>query len=91
MFDIRVLLTVFISVFLAELGDKTQLATFLFASTNKERLSVFVGSSLALILSSALAVLVGGTVGKFFSHSTIKIACGIGFIAIGIWILINKT
>ncbi len=90
MIDPKILFTVFLSVFLAELGDKTQLATFLFASTNKEKLSVFIGSSLALVLSSLMAVLVGGAIGKYFNQSTIKIVCGLGFIAIGIWILINR-
>ncbi|NPA95111.1 MAG: TMEM165/GDT1 family protein [Thermodesulfobacteria bacterium] len=91
MFDFKIFITVFGSVFLSELGDKTQLATFLFATTEKGRaLSVFAGSACALVLSSALAVLGAGVVGKYMNPALINKIAGIGFIVIGVWILINR-
>lgn len=79
---------VFASVFLAELGDKTQLATLMFA-TNKElsRLGVFASSSVALVLSALLAVVFGGQIAAFVSTEKLKIIAGVGFIVIGLWTL----
>jgi putative Ca2+/H+ antiporter (TMEM165/GDT1 family) len=58
--DLKVLAAVFVTVFVAELGDKTQLATMLFASDRQvSKWVVFFGASLALITSSALGVLAG--------------------------------
>lgn len=86
----NVLLPIFLSVFIAELGDKTQLATLLFATNPKlSRLSVFVAASLALTCSSFLAVLVGGQLARFVSPATLQTLAGFGFIAIGIWILVG--
>ena len=86
--DLRILATVFASVFIAELGDKTQLATMLFASdkdTNK--LTVFAGASLALIVTSAIGVLDGSAISQYMSAKTLSYLAGIGFIVIGIWTL----
>jgi putative Ca2+/H+ antiporter (TMEM165/GDT1 family) len=90
MMDWKVLSTVFASVFIAELGDKTQLATMLFAS-DKEigKLAVFVGASMALILTSAIGVFVGSLVSNYVSERQLQYVAGIGFIAIGIWTLIK--
>jgi putative Ca2+/H+ antiporter (TMEM165/GDT1 family) len=84
----KALLPIFWTIFLAELGDKTQLATLLFA-TDKQlgRWQVFIASATALAFSSLLAVLIGGQLGRWVSHGTMKILAGIGFIAIGIWTL----
>ena len=80
--------TVFVTVFLAELGDKTQLATLLFAGDpHANRLGVFLASSGALVLSSLIAVLLGGQFAHYLSPRLLKIVAGIGFIAIGVWIL----
>ena len=85
------LLSVFTTVFLAEIGDKTQLATLLFASDRRaSRWVVFVGASLALTTAAAIGVLVGGQVDRFVSRSMLKIVAGIGFIAIGIWTLFSR-
>ncbi len=90
MFDPKIFLTVFGTVFLSELGDKTQLATFLFAVTKKGAAwSVFLASATALVLSSALAVVAAGAVSRYLNPSLIQTIAGIGFIIIGIWILIN--
>jgi len=82
--DIKTLSIVFASVFIAELGDKTQLATMLFA-TDKDigRFTVFFGASLALVLASAVSVLAGGFVSNYISERYLSIIAGIGFIAIG--------
>lgn len=85
-----VLGTVFTSVFIAELGDKTQLATMLFASDRQtSKLTVFVGASLALIVTSALGVAAGTFFSNYVSERVLQYVAGIGFIAIGIWTLIK--
>ncbi len=84
--DYKVLFTVFISVFIAELGDKTQLATMLFATNQKvSGLTVFIGASLALIVASAIGVLAGGFVSQYISEKHLHYIAGFGFIGIGIW------
>ena len=86
--DIKVLGTVFLSVFIAELGDKTQLATMLFAADKEtSKLTVFVGASLALIATSAIGVLAGSAISQYVSEKTLQYLAGAGFIAIGIWTL----
>lgn len=84
--DIKTLLTVFASVFAAELGDKTQLATLLFAADREvSKLTVFLGAALALIVTSAIGVLVGAAVSQHVSEKYLHYAAGIGFVAIGVW------
>ncbi len=77
-------LTVFVSVFLAELGDKTQLATLLFASEGgRPRWLVFAAASAALVASSAIAVLAGAAAERWLSMLPLKLIAGLGFVAIG--------
>ncbi len=79
---------VFASVFLAELGDKTQLATLMFATNEKiSKLGVFAASSLALVVSCLLAVVFGNQISAYISPERLKIIAGLGFILIGIWTL----
>ena len=88
--DWKILSTVFTSVFIAELGDKTQLATMLFASdkdTNK--LTVFLGASLALVVTSALGVVAGSFISEYVSERFLHYLAGVGFIAIGVWTLVK--
>ena len=87
---LQTLLTVFTAIFIAELGDKTQLATMLFAS-NKEvdKLTIFAGASIALVLTSAIGVLAGSIISKYISERYLSYIAGIGFIGIGIWTLIK--
>lgn len=88
--DLKILSTVFTSVFIAELGDKTQLATMLFASDKEtSKLAVFVGASLALILTSAIGVAAGTVISQYVSEKTLQHVAGIGFIAIGLWTLLK--
>jgi putative Ca2+/H+ antiporter (TMEM165/GDT1 family) len=85
------LLSVFTTVFLAEMGDKTQLATLLFASDRRvSRWIVFAGASLALTTAAGIGVLVGGQVDRFVSPSMLKVVAGLGFIAIGFWTLFSR-
>jgi len=84
----KTFVTVFFTVFLAEIGDKTQLATMLFASEqNANKWLVFFSSSLALVFAAGIGVLVGSQLGRFISPQSLKIITGIGFIAIGVWTL----
>ena len=86
--DWKVFLTIFGSVFIAELGDKTQLATMLFAADKEvSKWTVFLGASLALIVASGLGVLAGSAISQFVSTRYLHIIAGIGFIAIGVWTL----
>jgi putative Ca2+/H+ antiporter (TMEM165/GDT1 family) len=88
--DWKILGTVFTSVFIAELGDKTQLATMLFASDQQtSKLTVFVGASMALIVTSALGVIAGTFLSNYVSEKLLQYVAGVGFIAIGIWTLIK--
>ena len=84
----KILSTVFASVFIAELGDKTQLATMLFASDKDiSKLTVFAGASLALVLTSALGVVAGSVLSQYVSEKFLHYLAGVGFIAIGVWTL----
>ena len=86
--DWKILATVFASVFIAELGDKTQLATLLFAADKEtSKLTVFAGASLALIVTSAIGVLAGSVLSQYVSEKTLSYLAGTGFIIIGIWTL----
>ena len=86
--DLKLLLTVFATVFIAELGDKTQLATLLFAADQEvSKMTVFIGASLALVLTSALGVLAGGLVADFIQPRYLSYVAGAGFILIGMWTL----
>jgi len=88
--DWKILSTVFTSVFIAELGDKTQLATMLFAADkDASKVTVFVGAALALIVTSALGVVAGTFLSNYVSEKFLHYVAGIGFIAIGIWTLIK--
>ena len=88
--DMKILATVFIAVFIAELGDKTQLATLLFAADKEvSKFTVFVGASLALILASAIGVLAGGVVSQYVSEKILHYVAGIGFVGIGVWTLLK--
>lgn len=88
--DYKLILVVFASVFVAELGDKTQLATMLFAADKEaSKLAVFAGASLALIVASGLGVLAGGVVSQYVSEKFLNYIAGAGFVVIGIWTLLK--
>lgn len=77
-------------VFIAELGDKTQLQTMLLATQTNSILGVFIGASLALIFSALLGVLLGTYITKFIPPCYLQIGAGISFIIIGILTLMGK-
>lgn len=84
--DLKMLLMVFGTVFLAELGDKTQLATVMFSARDSASLlSVFVGASLALIAATGLAVFVGSAISAHIEPRLLSWIAGAGFIVIGLW------
>lgn len=83
-------LVVFASVLVAELGDKTQIATLLFATDPAAgKLGVFLAAATALVLSSALAVLVGAHAGEWISPRLLRTVAGVGFVAIGASVLLT--
>jgi len=90
MIDWKLLATVFATVFIAELGDKTQLATLLYASDRAAgKLTVFVGAASALVLTSAIGVLAGSLIAEYVAPRVLHYVAGAGFIAVGIWTLLR--
>lgn len=88
--DWKIFLTIFASVFVAELGDKTQLATLLFAADKDvSKYTVFFAASAALIVASALGVLAGSFLAEYINEKYLHYSAGIGFIGIGIFTLYN--
>ncbi len=82
--DVKVFLTIFAVVFVAELGDKTQLATMLFAADKEvSKWTVFAASSAALIVAAGMGVLAGSFISEYTSEKTLSLVAGVGFIAIG--------
>ena len=88
--DWKIFLTIFASVFLAELGDKTQLATMLFAADKEvSKYTVFLAASAALIVATALGVLAGSLLSEYINEKYLHYIAGVGFIAIGAVTLYN--
>ena len=82
--------TIFASVFIAELGDKTQLATMLFAADKEvSKYTVFFAASAALIVASAIGVLAGSLLAEYINEKYLHYVAGIGFIGIGVFTLYN--
>ena len=88
--DLRVLLTTFGVIFLAEMGDKTQLAAMTMSAQTKKPWAVFLGASLALAAVSALGVIVGATLGNYIPLEWVKRVAAVAFIVIGVLMLFNK-
>jgi putative Ca2+/H+ antiporter (TMEM165/GDT1 family) len=88
--DWKIFLTVFASVFIAELGDKTQLATMLFAADKEvNRTTVFLAASAALVVASGLGVLAGSVLTQMISEKILHYVAGAGFIVIGVFTLLR--
>lgn len=89
--DLRVVATVFATVFLAELGDKTQISTMLFAAApGYGKWAVFLGSALALVAASALGVFAGELIGSRLNARLLSRIAAVGFIAVGVWMLVRS-
>ena len=88
--DWRVLLTTFGVIFLAEMGDKTQLAAMTMSAQTKRPWAVFIGAALALTAVSALGVVVGSVIGDYVPLIWVKRVAAAAFIVIGILMLANK-
>ena len=88
--DWRVFLTTFGVIFLAEMGDKTQLAAMTMAAQSKRPWAVFIGSALALTAVSAIGVVVGSLIGNYIPLIWIKRAAAVAFIVIGVLILLDR-
>lgn len=90
--DLKTFGLVFGTVFLAEMGDKTQLATLLFAARNGENLFiVFAAATLALAAATSVGVLAGAAASKFFDVKLLSYVAGVGFIAVGVWTIWQAT
>jgi putative Ca2+/H+ antiporter (TMEM165/GDT1 family) len=88
--DFRVLVTTFGVLFIAEMGDKTQLAAMTMAAQTKKPWAVFLGASLALVAVSALGVVVGGVIGDYVPLEWVKRGAAVAFIVIGVLMLFGK-
>jgi putative Ca2+/H+ antiporter (TMEM165/GDT1 family) len=89
--DLKLFLSTFGLVFLAELGDKTQLATLSLAASGQSRLAVFLGAAGALVMTSAIAVLVGEGLTRLVPPVWIHRAAGVGFLIMGALFLAGKA
>jgi putative Ca2+/H+ antiporter (TMEM165/GDT1 family) len=88
--DWRLFLSTFAAIFLAEIGDKTQLATLSLAAGGQHRWSVFLGAALALVATSAIAVLAGELVSRVVSPTILRRAAGVCFLLLGVWFLLGR-
>lgn len=88
--DVRLFATVFTTIFVAELGDKTQLATLLYAAdASHPKLTVFAAAAAALVVATALGVLGGAALSQLVSPRVLRWVAGLGFVAVGLWILVS--
>jgi putative Ca2+/H+ antiporter (TMEM165/GDT1 family) len=89
--DLKLFATVFFTVFVAELGDKTQLATLLYASDSAHpKMTIFAASAAALVATSAIAVLAGAALAEYVDPRIVRWFAGFGFIAVGVWVLVSR-
>ena len=88
--DWKMMGTAFLTLFLAELGDKTQLAVITMSAKTDSKLAVFIGASLALVLVSLLGVLAGGILSQWVPVEWLQRIVAVAFIAIGILMLFGK-
>ena len=88
--DWKLFLATFGAVFLAELGDKTQLATMALAGDSKKPWVVFAAASLALISAAGLGAAAGGLLGKWVPETWVRRVAALLFIGAGVWLLLRK-
>ena len=86
--DLKVFTMIFAAIFIAELGDKTQLATMLFAADKEvSKVTVFLAASAALVVASAIGVLAGSLLSAYISEKALSYIAGVGFMLIGAYTL----
>jgi putative Ca2+/H+ antiporter (TMEM165/GDT1 family) len=88
--DWKLFASAFAAIFVAEIGDKTQLATLSLASGGSSRWIVFAGSALALVTTSALAVLGGEALTRVVPAVWLRRAAGVAFLVLGVWFLSRR-
>ena len=86
---LSLLISTFLTIFIAELGDKTQLATLTISGTSNKPLAVFLGSASALVFASLLGALAGGSISNFLPEVLLKSIASVTFLIIGIKLFIN--
>ena len=89
--DLSLLISTFLTVFLAELGDKTQLATVALSGTSDRPLAVFLGSSSALVLASLLGAMAGGSIASLIPTEWRQLVAAVGFLIIGSQLLLRRN
>ena len=87
---LSLLFSTFLTIFIAELGDKTQLATLTISGTSNKPLAVFLGSASALVFASLIGALAGGSISTFVPEVILKSIASITFFIIGIRLVINS-
>ena len=87
---LSLLLSTFLTIFIAELGDKTQLATLTMSGTSNNALAVFLGSASALVFASLIGALAGGSISNFVPEIILKSIASVTFFILGIRIFINS-
>ena len=88
--NLALLISTFLTVFLAELGDKTQLATVALSGTSDRPLAVFLGSASALVLASLLGAMAGGSVASVVPTELLQLIASVGFLIIGTRLLMQS-
>lgn len=89
--DLKILLGACTTIFLAELGDKTQLAVFGGTAATRRPLEIFLGASLGLVAATAVGVVVGQWAGHLVPAKVLRAAGGVVFVAIGLWLLLRRV
>lgn len=88
--DLKLIGSTFLVIFLAELGDKTQLATLSLAAQSGKKWSIFLGASSALIATSLIGTLLGGTLGHLIRPDCVRLGAGLLFIVLGVLMILGK-
>lgn len=89
--DFALLASTFVTVFLAELGDKTQLAIVTISGTSSRPGAVFAGSSIALVLASLLGAAAGGSLSSVVPADVLQLAASAGFLILGVRLILKSA
>ena len=88
--DWKIFGTAFLTLFLAEIGDKTQLAVITMTAGTDSKIAVFLGASLALITVTALGIIFGGVLAQYVPTEWLQRIVAVAFIVIGVLMLVGK-